>query len=115
MKKIFSHALLLYMLVSTSCNNPEPVKQEAEQAPVFKEGEFGYDLQFLQKHDDVVVLKSGSSQVIVSPKYQAKVFTSTADGERGLSFGWVNYKAFAGKCRCAHEWLWGREPHLARS
>src|SRR5207342_416836 len=34
------------------------------------------------------------SRVIISPKYQAKVFTSTASGEKGLSFGWINFKAF---------------------
>jgi len=55
---------------------------------------FDNDLAFLQKHDSVIVLKSGSSMVIVSPKYQAKVFTSTADGS--TSFGWINYKAFDG-------------------
>lgn len=62
-------------------------------------GSFGYDLQFLQKQDDsLIVLKSSdeNAQVIVSPKYQAKVFTSTADGNSGQSFGWVNYKAFGG-------------------
>jgi hypothetical protein len=32
--------------------------------------------------------------VIVSPKYQAKVFTSTAEGDQGKSFGWIHYKAF---------------------
>lgn len=62
-------------------------------------GSFGYDLQFLQKQDDgLIVLKSPdeNAQVIVSPKYQAKVFTSTAEGSTGQSFGWVNYKAFSG-------------------
>ena len=32
--------------------------------------------------------------VLVSPKYQGKVFTSTASGDSGRSFGWINYKAF---------------------
>ena len=62
-------------------------------------GSFGHDLRFLQKQDDsLIVLKSAdeNAQVIVSPKYQAKVFTSTADGNSGQSFGWVNYKAFNG-------------------
>lgn len=65
---------------------------------MYKEGSFGYDLDFLKKHDSVIVLQAdeGQAQVIVSPKYQAKVFTSTAQGQEGLSFGWVNYKAFAG-------------------
>jgi hypothetical protein len=54
---------------------------------------FEKDLAFLRKYDDsVVVLSQGNSKVIVSPKYQAKVFTSTPGD--GTSFGWINYKAF---------------------
>jgi hypothetical protein len=83
-------------MINSSCTTP-PEKQKAgdEDISSYKEGSFGYDLNFLKQHDSVVILKSGdSSQVVVSPKYQAKVFTSTADGMGGLSFGWVNYKAF---------------------
>jgi hypothetical protein len=94
-KKIVSCTLLFYLLSSASCYHRETGKQANEQIPGFKEGEFGFDLQFLQKKDaGLVVLKSGVSQLIVSPRYQAKVFTSTAGGESGLSFGWINYKAF---------------------
>jgi len=83
------------MTLSVSCNNPDSNKQADKPAPGFKEGEFGFDLQFLQKQDPaLVVLKDGDAQIIVSPKYQAKVFTSTAQGDTGLSFGWINYKAF---------------------
>ena len=54
---------------------------------------FEKDLAFLRKHDDsVVVLSRGDSRVIVSPKYQAKVFTSTPGD--GSSLGWINYKMF---------------------
>jgi hypothetical protein len=64
----------------------------------YQKGSFGYDLEFLKQHDQVIVLTApaGPAQVIVSPKYQAKVFTSTADGDGGHSFGWINYKAFSG-------------------
>lgn len=58
------------------------------------EGSYAYDLAFLQKHDSVIVLESGETEVIVSPKYQAKVFTSTNDGIN--SFGWIHYSAFDG-------------------
>ena len=63
----------------------------------YKEGQFGYDLEFLQKYDSVLILsnESGLGQILVSPKYQGKVFTSTANGPDGKSFGWVNYKAFS--------------------
>ncbi|HTR29172.1 MAG TPA: DUF6786 family protein [Puia sp.] len=60
-----------------------------------KPGTFAYDLHFLQKRDSgLIVLRQGDAEVLVSPKYQAKVFTSTAAGEDGMSFGWIHYKAF---------------------
>jgi hypothetical protein len=57
-----------------------------------QETAFDKDLSFLKKYDSVIVLSSGNSKVIVSPKYQAKVFTSTAGS--GTSFGWINYNVF---------------------
>ncbi len=62
-------------------------------------GTFGYDLAFLQKKDSLVILRSsdGLAKAIISPKYQGKVFTSTADGDTGRSFGWINYKTFDAK------------------
>jgi hypothetical protein len=93
-KKILSTAFT-YLFLAT-CHHPAGDKQAYDQPPLFKEGEFGYDLQFLKKQDSaLIVLMSGNSRVIISPKYQAKVFTSTASGGKGLSFGWINYKAFS--------------------
>jgi hypothetical protein len=60
------------------------------------QGTYYYDKDFLLNHDSSIVeLKNGSAFVLVSPTYQAKVFTSTADGNEGKSFGWINYKAFS--------------------
>ena len=93
MKKTIPLAVLT-ILLTISCKHT-PVKSSEVQLPSFKEGEFGFDLQFLQKQDPtLVLLKQGDAQVAVSPRYQAKVFTSTARGDQGLSFGWINYKAF---------------------
>ena len=62
-----------------------------------RSGSFAYDLHFLQRHDSsLVVLGNADARVVVSPKYQGKVFTSTAAGEDGPSFGWIHYKAFDG-------------------
>jgi len=58
-------------------------------------GTFGYDREFLLQHDpDLITLQSGTATVLVSAKYQGKVFTSTVDGDEGPGFGWVHYKAF---------------------
>ncbi|MDP4262216.1 MAG: hypothetical protein Q8941_06760 [Bacteroidota bacterium] len=79
----------VFCILLAGCSNPSPTTKMD-----YPKGSFGYDLAFLQKHDSVIVLKSGEAQVVVSPKYQAKVFTSTAEGKEGTSFGWIHYKAF---------------------
>lgn len=80
---------LFLLLFSLSC--AQQLTDETKNA----KGTFGYDLEFLrQKDSTLVVLSDGESSVIISPKYQAKVFTSSAEGDSGRSFGWVNYKAF---------------------
>lgn len=115
MLKNIVYPLLLIGMINTSCNNGQQPKQQSEDQDkvAFKEGSFGYDLNFLKKHDNVVVLHADgdNSQIIVSPKYQGKVFTSTAEGNEGLSFGWVNYKAFAAPAD-AHMNAYGGENRL---
>ncbi len=60
-----------------------------------RKGTFGFDLQFLkQYHKDLILLGDGSdagAQIIIIPAYQGRVMTSTADGNGGMSFGWINY------------------------
>jgi hypothetical protein len=111
MKFIISCSLLCFVFLCTSCQ-PSEHREDVKQDSVFSKGSFGFDLQFLQKQDSgLVVLRNGDVQVIVSPKYQAKVFTSTATGEGGLSFGWINYKAF-GNALDAHMNAYGGENRL---
>ena len=81
------------------CNSQEKLNHAGSTEPSLLPGSFGYDLEFLNQFDQVILLasKSDSALVIVSPKYQAKVFTSTSDGLAGKSFGWINYNAFRKK------------------
>jgi hypothetical protein len=84
-KRYFYFLLVLFVFVS--CNK-EPNQK----------GTFGYDLEFLkQHHPDMVLLKdlNGSAQLIVLPAYQGRVMTSTSDGEKGLSYGWINHDLIA--------------------
>ncbi|MGC3978054.1 MAG: hypothetical protein QM751_07370 [Paludibacteraceae bacterium] len=72
---------------------------------------FSSDLKFLKSHDsDLVVLSSDDekSQVVVSAKYQGKVFTSTTNGADGESIGFVNRKAFD-KANDEHIHVYGGE------
>jgi len=84
--------LLGVLLFACGSGNKKDINMGA-----YTKGTFGYDLNYLtQKDDNLVVLSSddGKSQMIASAKYQAKVFTSTANGLDGTSLGFVNYKFF---------------------
>jgi len=62
------------------------------QTSEYRMGEYGYDLQFLNKHTKIIELVSDKSRIIISPEYQGRVMTSTSKGFNGLSNGWINYK-----------------------
>ena len=58
---------------------------------------FGDEVAFLKQHTDVVVLsdKAGTSEVVVAPAWQGRVMTSTAAGDHGASYGWINHSLIA--------------------
>jgi hypothetical protein len=72
---------------------------------------FGDDVAFLQRHTDVVVLtdRSGEGQVAVLPKMQGRVMTSSADGDEGFSFGWINRELVAAEKPIQHMNAYGGE------
>lgn len=73
---------------------------------------FSHDLDFLLSKDDKLLVLSnetGKAQIIVSPKYQGKVFTSTVNGLDGLSFGYIDYKAFDAEEPDGHINVYGGE------
>jgi hypothetical protein len=59
-----------------------------------KENTFKDDVAFLKKHTDVVVLadQTGNTQIAVCPGLQGRIMTSTAGGDTGQSYGWINYE-----------------------
>ena len=98
MKHLKLWTILMLVTGLNGCQNNMERSREAAITS-YDAGTFGYDLNFLQGKDSVLVLKnkSGKGQLIVSAKYQGKVFTSTAEGLAGKSFGWINYPAFDGE------------------
>ncbi|GGB19847.1 DUF6786 family protein [Puia dinghuensis] len=94
--RLFAATSCIIMLASSCNNGSQPAATPAAASVEASPGSFAYDLSFLQHHDSVIVLGTGEARVVVSPKYQGKVFTSTAAGDSGTSFGWIHYKAFEG-------------------
>ncbi len=58
---------------------------------------FGHDLNFLKKHQEVITLQenNGKSQLLVLPELQGRVMTSTSNGLKGNSYGWMHYDLLA--------------------
>jgi len=69
----------------------------ASLAPRAGAATFGDDAAFLKSHTELIVLsdKQGQARVAVSPAWQGRVMTSTAGGDAGQSFGWINRELIA--------------------
>lgn len=79
---------LIFSCTSTQKTNPAETK-------TYEKGTYGYDLQLLQKHKKPLELKRGDARILVSPEYQGRVMTSTANGDTGKSYGWINHDLIA--------------------
>jgi hypothetical protein len=91
------------MTVLAACNDDQKPNDAGNAAAKFVKGTFGYDLDFLkQYHKDLIVLGDNNSKVIVAPAYQGRVMTSTADGDKGASFGWINHDLIASQKPSEH-------------
>ncbi len=58
-------------------------------------GSYGYDREFLTERGIEtleLVGGDGESRLLVAPGYQGRVMTSSAAGEAGDSYGWINYR-----------------------
>jgi hypothetical protein len=85
--------LALYFTFSLGCTDQEDKKTFPDVAAT--KGSYAYDAQFLKKHTTKVlelVSKDSSARILLSPDYQGRVMTSTATGDTGISFGWLNYE-----------------------
>ena len=62
-------------------------------------GSYGYDAQFLKQHTRNVLelANADGAKVLLSADYQGRVMTSSASGDSGLSFGWLNYDLIAAR------------------
>jgi hypothetical protein len=110
--KAINLLIIFSAIFLTACRSGSSKKNPMEGQ--YAKGTFGYDLNFLKQKDRMIVLssKDGHGQIIISPKYQAKVFTSTAEGLNGKSFGWINYRIFAQTSLDPHMNPYGGEDRL---
>jgi hypothetical protein len=67
-------------------------KKETELPP--PPGTYSYDADFLKNNSKGIIELTdveGKAKVLLSAQYQGRVMTSTASGDSGTSYGWINY------------------------
>lgn len=84
--------IITLMCLVCSCKFSQ--KNSDMNSTSFPQGTFGFDLEFMKTHESPVVLSNAddSAKIMIIPGWQARVMTSTAKGNAGFSYGWINYK-----------------------
>lgn len=85
-------AMVTIFVACTSSGSKE--NNQMKSSENYSEGIYGYDVKFLSKNNiETIELKDDNSEarVLVAPGLQGRVMTSSAAGEKGASFGWINY------------------------
>lgn len=92
--KLLNYCWICLLVTGSSCNSPTKTAEPTGDSTAVPRGSYGYDADFLKKHTRNVVELSnedGNGKVLLSADYQGRVMTSTAMGDKGSSFGWLNY------------------------
>jgi len=106
-------AFLGLFLAVTACQTKR--NQEGNKVEDNIKGTFGYDLAFLKSHKETILLTSpddSEAKAIIVAGYQGRVMTSTAKGENGNSYGWINYDLIASGIHQPHMNAFGGEERL---
>jgi len=107
------YLILVLITAAIGCTSNEDNKPAdlGNNISKFMKGTFGYDVDFLkQHHKDIVVLGDETgAQIVIAPAYQGRVMTSSAEGSKGLSFGWINHDLIASGKHTEHMNAFGGE------
>ena len=83
--KLRNTLLVGAVTVLASCGGQKEVKM----------GSYAYDAQFLKENGieyTELVSADGNSKVMIIPAWQGRVMTTSASGDEGDSYGWINYR-----------------------
>lgn len=107
-------AIFMLSIAAISCQQSKPKEtiiepsEEEKQSPYTSYVE---EVDFLKTHTEVIELVSlsGKERVALSAALQGRVMTSTSNGEKGRSYGWINKELFASGDTLEHINVYGGE------
>ena len=107
--------LPVLILLLASCNGNEQMKKnnlKEKTMTIDSTKQYGFNREFLKKHITVIELKNSGSAITLVPAWQARVMTSTSEGDSGFSFGWINRELIASGKLLPHINAFGGEERL---
>src|SRR5258708_37246666 len=75
------------------------------------------DVSFLNRHTEVIILqpdRTSNARIAVCPALQGRVMTSSASGDGGISYGWINRSLFESGEKRKHINAYGGEDRFWR-
>ena len=113
MNRIIAAIISATLIISCIGNNQSRKNNQIPETMITDSTkQYGYNLNFLKKHVDVIELKYGNSAVAIVPGWQGRVMTSTSEGNRGFSFGWINHQLISSGELMPHINPYGGEERL---
>lgn len=107
--------ILIASFTLSSCNSSVQSKKNNQNVKVMvtdSTKQYGYNRDFLKKYTDVIELKNTNSAIAIVPAWQGRVMTSTAEGDTGFSFGWINRELIASRKVLPHINAFGGEERI---
>jgi hypothetical protein len=97
--------VILFVLEFFACQETPNSSVQPKTDTTFRRGSFGFDARYMKDNGFTIIElhdSSSQSKVLLSPSLQGRVMTSTAGGDSGTSFGWINYSWVSEKKFKAH-------------
>ena len=107
--------IIISILILVSCGGPGQGNKNTLQQTTMSADSiklYGYNRDFLRKYTPVIELKNNNSAITLVPAWQGRVMTSTSEGDKGFSFGWINHEHIASGKIIAHINPFGGEERL---
>jgi hypothetical protein len=107
--------ILITSVILGACtgNNQANIKNHKEKTMTTDNTkQYGFNRDFLRKYISIIELKNGNSAIVLSPLWQGRVMTSTAEGDSGFSFGWINRELIASGKIQSHINAYGGEERI---
>lgn len=106
---------IILAIIAVSCNQTGKGNKNTNDKNTMKKDStklYGFNREFLKDHVNILELKRGNAAVLIVPSWQGRVMTSTADGDGGFSFGWINHKLISSREIVPHINPFGGEERL---